>query len=58
MPDGEETIVRFSVDDPFIGDDVSDKASGPEVTAIKGLYETFGMPMLEGLKATMAQSAE
>ena len=49
-PDGDELIVRFSVAEPFVGDKVSDKANGPPVAAIKELYETYGMPMLEGLK--------
>ena len=58
VPDGDGIIVRSNVDAPYAGDDVSNKASGPEVDAIHGLYEAFGMPMLERLKAYLSGPAQ
>jgi hypothetical protein len=55
VPEGDAMIVRFSVAAPFASDP-GVPASGPEVEAIKGLYEAYGMPMLEGLKGYLAQS--
>lgn len=47
---GDDLIVRFNVDRPFRGDDAAAKAGGSEVEAIRGLYQEYGMPMLEGLR--------
>jgi hypothetical protein len=38
---------------PFAGDSPATPATGQEVTAIEGIYETHGMPMLEGPKACL-----
>ena len=56
VPDGDQMIVRFSVAESFIGDNTLDKATGPKVTAIKELYETYGMPMLAGLSVYLQTS--
>jgi hypothetical protein len=46
-------IVRFNVDAPFPAEGRDEPATEEERLAIRGLYEAYGMPMLEGLKAYM-----
>ncbi len=53
VPKGDGWIVRFNVDAPFPGEGREDPATEEERVAIHGLYEAYGMPMLEGLKAYM-----
>jgi len=51
VPAGANWIVRFSVEAPEPGADRSEPATDEERAAIVGLYEAFGMPMLEGLRS-------
>ena len=51
VPDGDGWIVRFNVDEPFPGEGRTAPPTDEERAAIRGLYEAYGMPMLEGLKA-------
>lgn len=55
-PDGDNWIVRFSVDAPVPGESRTESATKQEKEAIIKLYETYGMPMLEGLQNYLGNS--
>ena len=54
VPAGDNWIVRFSVEAPGPGDGRTEAATNEEKAAIVGLYEAYGMPMLEGLRSYMS----
>jgi hypothetical protein len=54
-PGEPESIVRFSVALPLSADDTIVPATDPRAVAIKEMCETYGHPMLDGLRSYLGE---